>query len=153
MLNAQLSKFYDLIDQTRGHVGESAPRITDAIIAKAFPHTVKEAKNEGCDRHLREGVKSAVAKYLRKPKASDRQLKFSGIDTDVLPYVADLGAVSYYVPHGIDGGEYVSVPELCQDLDALEKARGFMRLKGMETLAEAKNLDRLHAYLRQRGKN
>lgn len=150
MLKSKLEQFYQLVDEARQTVGDNAPRITDEVIGRAFPRTCREADLEGCEGLLREGVKGAVVKYIRRPVKDDRQRTFNDIAEDVMPFVEPLQSVAYYVP-GEDGiGEYVGIPDLCHDLARLDAARKFMRLKGMETLAEADQLDRLYEYLIQR---
>ncbi len=143
MLKETLSHFYQLADQARVKFGDNAPRITDDVIEAAFPETVAASLTEGCDRIFREGVKNAVTKYIRKPSRDTRQRTFNDIDESLLPLVEPLGSVAYFVP-AIDGGEYIGVPDLCHDAEALNKARLFMRQKGEETLAEADKLDQLY---------
>lgn len=143
MLKETLAHFYELADQARARLGDSAPKITNDIIERAFPGTVTAAELEGCDRMLRDGVKNAVAKYIRKPPAEDRQRNFNDIADEFMPLVEKLGSVAYFVPDETGAGEYVGVPDLCYDRDALDAARRFMRLKGEETLAEADRLDDL----------
>lgn len=143
MLKEVLADFYALADQARAKFGDNAPKVTDDIIEAAFPQTVAAAHGEGCDRMFRDGVKNAVAKYIRKPAADSRQRTFDDISADLLPFAEKLGSVAYYVPC-TDGGEYVSVPDLCADVDRLDAARKFMRQKGDECIREAKRLDDLY---------
>lgn len=143
MLKETLSHFYQLADEARARFGDSAPKITDGIIDEAFPNTVSASLVEGCDRIFRDGVKEAVAKYIRKPGRDSRQRTFDDISPDLLPVVERLGSVAYFVP-AIDGGEYIGVPDLCHDEEKLNAARKFMRQKGEETLAEADKLDQLY---------
>lgn len=142
MLKEVLSHFYELADEARARFGDNAPKVTDDIIAAAFPETYASAEIEGCDRMLRDGVKNAVAKYMRKPNKDQRQRTFADISPELLPLVERLGSVSYYVPADT-GGEYVGVPDLCFDRDMLDAARKFMHLKSEETAAEARRLDDL----------
>lgn len=144
MLKEVLAEFYQLAEQARAKYGDHAPKITDDIIAAAFPETVAASEVEGCDRMLRDGVKSQIAKYIRKPRRDTRQRTFEDISDEFKPLVEVLGSVAYYVPCAT-GGEYVGVPDLCHDADALDAARKFMRMKGEETLAEADRLDQLFA--------
>jgi len=143
MLKETLAHFYALADQARAKVGDSAPRITNEIIEAAFPESMAAAELEGCDRMLRDGVKDAIAKYIRKPQSDTRQRTFEDIAEDLLPLVSNLGSVAYYVPAPDGGGEYVGIPDLCVDRESLDAARKFMRTKGEETLAEADKLDDL----------
>jgi len=142
MLKATLSHFYALADQARARFGDNAPHVTNDIIEKAFPETFGAALTEGCDRMFRDGVKDAVAKYIRKPSANVRQRSFDDIAPELLPLAKELGSVAYYVP-SLTGGEYVGVPDLCHDAAQLDAARKFMRTKGEECLREAKRLDDL----------
>lgn len=142
MLKETLADFYALADEARAKFGDNAPKITNDIIARAFPETVMAAETEGCDRMLRTGVKDAVQKYIRKPGQDTRQRSFADIDPEILPLVEPLGSVAYFVPSDT-GGEYVGVPDLCHDREKLDAARKFMRVKGEETLAEADRLDQL----------
>lgn len=143
-MNAKtLSHFYLLADTARAKFGDNAPKITDDILRKAFPDTVAASENEGCDKMLRVGVKSAVQQYIRKPLKDTRQRTLNDIDPDFLPVVEQLGSLAYFVPAD-DGGEYVGVPDLCHDRASLDAARKFMRIKGNETLAEADRLDQLY---------
>lgn len=142
MLKEVLADFYALADQARAKFGDNAPKVTDDIIEAAFPQTFAASHGEGCDRMFRDGVKSAVAKYIRKPAADSRQRTFDDISPDLLPFAQELGSVAYFVP-GEAGGEYVSVPDLCADVARLDAARKFMRQKGEECLREAKRLDDL----------
>lgn len=143
MLKETLSHFYALADEARSKFGGDAPKVTDAIIDAAFPETVAASMAEGCDRMLRDGVMKAVKSYIRKPKKDSRQRTFEDIAPELLPLVEPLGSVAYFVP-GVTGGEYVSVPDLCHDKDAMDAARKYMRLKGEETLSEADKLDQLY---------
>ena len=143
MLKAVLADFYALADQARAKFGDNAPKVTDDIIAAAFPETFAASMDEGCDRMFRDGVKEAVAKYIRKPAADTRQRTFDDIAPHLLPFAEKLGSVAYYVPTPT-GGEYVSVPDLCADISLLDAARKFTRQKGEETLREAKRLDDLY---------
>lgn len=142
MLKETLSHFYELADAARQKFGGDAPKITNDIISVAFPETVASAELEGCDKMLRDGVKTAVSKYIRKPGKDTRQRTFDDISPDLLPLVEPLGSVAYYVPSDI-GGEYVGIPDLCFDKDRLDAARKFMRMKSEETAAEADRLDQL----------
>ena len=144
MLKAKLSDFYEMVEHARSICGESAPLVTDAIIATAFPETVEAADREGCDKMLRNGVLEAVKKRLRTPKASDLQRSIFEIHPEILPYVEPLQSGAYYVP---GCAEYCDIAELCEDLVKLDAARKFTRQKGEETLAEAKRLDDLFAFL------
>jgi hypothetical protein len=144
MLKETLSHFYALADQARTTFRDSAPKVTDAIIDAAFPETVAASLTEGCHRMFREGVKEAVVKYMRKPCKHSRQRTFDDIAPKLMPLVEPLGSVAYYVPGRVGSGEYVSVPDLCHDQDALDAARKFMRRKGEETLSEADKLDQLY---------
>lgn len=149
MLKAKLQTFYELIDRARTKVGDSAPRITDEVIQQSFPRTCIEAEMEGCDQMLREGVKNAVAKYIRKPPQDERQRTFADLDPEILPLAKQLPSAAYFVPDD-QGGEYVSVPDLCFDIARLDGARAFMRRKGEEVLAEADRLDDLYRALAER---
>ncbi len=142
MLKKILAEFYEMIDQARGQHGGSAPRITDAIIKKAFPNTVAASEEEGCDGMLRNGVKQAVASYIRKPPEDPKQGHFSDVDERFLPLVNQLQSSAYYVP-SIDGGEYVHVNELIALPEKLRLACNFMEQKANETAEEAKRLRRL----------
>jgi hypothetical protein len=144
MLKSLLAEFYDLADQARAKFGDSAPKVTDEIIAAAFPETFAASTREGCETMFRNGVKEAVAKFIRKPAADARQRTFDDIASHLLPFAEKLSSVAYYVPTST-GGEYVSVPDLCADLAKLDAARKFTRQKGEETLREAKRLDNLYA--------
>ena len=144
MLKAVLADFYALADQARAKHGDSAPKVTDDIIARAFPETFAASQTEGCDTMFREGVKSAVAKYIRKPDTDTRQRTFDDIAPELMPLAMELGSVAYFVPV-TGGGEYIGVPDLCADLPKLDAARGYMRQKGEECLREAKRLDDLYA--------
>lgn len=143
MLKAVLAHFYELADEARAKFGDSAPKVTNEIIERAFPGTMAAATEEGCDRMFREGVINAVQKLIRKPGVDTRQRTLADIDPDFLPLVQELGSVAYYVP-SVDGGEYISVPDLCANPDKLDAARKFMRQKGEECLREAKRLDDLY---------
>lgn len=143
MLKETLGYFYELADQARARFGDNAPKVTDDIIERAFPETFAASLIEGCDRMFRDGVMNAVKKYIRKPSMDERQRTFDDIAPELLPFAQQLGSVAYYVPT-IDGGEYISVPDLCVDLDNLDAARKFMRQKGEECLREAKRLDDLY---------
>lgn len=143
MLKETLAEFYRLADEARAKFGENAPKVTDDIIEAAFPDTYAASLTEGCDRMFREGVKNAVAKYIRKPPQDERQRTFDDILPGVRPFAEKLGSVAYFVPT-VDGGTYVSVPDLCHDAAALDAARRFMRQKGDECLREAKRLDDLY---------
>lgn len=143
MLKAVLADFYALADQARAKFGDNAPRVTDDIIERAFPETFAASMQEGCDRMFRDGVKDAVAKFIRKPSVDDRQRSFDDIAPELPPLAQELGSVAYFVP-GLDGGEYIGVPDLCHDLPKLNAARAFMRQKGDECLREAKRLDDLY---------
>lgn len=149
MLKEQLSDFYGLVDQAREGCGENAPLITDAIINVAFPESVEASEREGCDKMLRNGVLEAVKKRLRRPAKVEAQTSIFDQYPDIVPYIEPLQSGAYYVPAG-DGGEYVSIAELCEDLAKLDAARKHTRRKGEETLAEAKRLDDLYAYLSSR---
>lgn len=144
MLKAVLADFYALADQARAKFGDNAPRVTDDIIERAFPETFQASQTEGCDRMFRDGVKDAVAQYIRKPGIDERQRTFDDIAPALLPLAMELGSVAYYVPSA-DGGSYIGVPDLCHDLTQLDAARAFMRQKGDECLREAKRLDDLYA--------
>lgn len=144
MLKETLGHFYELADQARARFGDNAPKVTNDIIERAFPETFAASLTEGCDRMFRDGVKDAVAKYIRKPGRDERQRTFDDIAPELLPFAQQLGSVAYFVPT-VDGGKYVSVPDLCAELDSLDAARKFMRQKGDECLREAKRLDDLYA--------
>jgi len=143
MLKETLADFYALADEARAKFGDAAPKITDGIIEAAFPETVAASLSEGCDRMFRDGVMEAVKKFIRKPTKDTRQRTFADISLELLPLVEPLGSVAYYVPSET-GGQYVSVPDLCHNQEALQAARTFMRVKGTETLAEADKLDELY---------
>lgn len=143
MLKETLSHFYELADDARARFGDNAPKVTDAIIEAAFPETFGAALTEGCDRMFRDGVKEAVTKLIRKPPQDDRNRSFNDIAPGLMPLASKLGSVAYFVP-ALDGGEYISVPDLCADPVALDGARRFMRQKGEECLSEAKKLDDLY---------
>jgi len=138
-----ISSFFEMIDDARSRLGGDGPKITNDIIAKAFPETVSAATDEGCDRMFREGVGRAVASYIRKPPLSKRQLTLNDVDPEFIPLIEDLGSDAYYVPAKAGGGEYFSIPDLCHDKDMFNSARKFMRQKGEETLTEANRLDAL----------
>lgn len=142
MLKEVLAEFYQLADQARAKFGDSAPKITNEIIGAAFPETFSASELEGCDRMFRDGVKNHVAKYIRKPGQDERQRSFNDIAEEFMPLVEVLGSVAYFVPSQT-GGEYIGIPDLCHDREALDAARKFMRMKGEETLAEADRLDQL----------
>ena len=143
MLKKTLMHFYELADKARIEHGDSAAKVTDAVIEEAFPDTTEASITEGCDRMFREGVLTAVKRYIRKPPADDRNLSFNDIDPDFLPIAQRLQSTAYFVPDET-GGQHISIPELCSNLSALDKARKFMRLKGNETLSEADTMDTLY---------
>lgn len=146
LLKETLSHFYQMADDARARLGESPAKITNDIIERAFPETVAASETEGCDRMFREGVLAAVKHYIRKPGEDTRQSSFEDIFPGLLPYVEALGSVSYYVPSGSGGeGVFMHVADLCQQPEALDAARKFMRLKALETSREADRLDDLYA--------
>lgn len=143
MLKQVLLPFYELINEARQRVGDSAPKIADAIIEQAFPETITAAEIEGCDRMLRSGVIDAIKTYIRKPPADDRQRTFEDIDPKFMPLVSRLQSTSYFVPSAY-GGEYVGVPDLIARPSLLKAAMEFMALKGRECLEEAQRMGELY---------
>lgn len=142
MLNKRLANFVELVWTAAASVGNSAPRVADAIIKKAFPQTVKEAEIEGAITMLRTGVINEVKSILRGSFGPEEQRDFSEIDEQFRPIVEHLKKKAYFVE---SAGEYVTVPRLIAEPDLLDDARKFMRRKGEECLAEADRLDELHA--------
>jgi len=147
MLRAKLEHFYSLVEQARDIHGDSAPKITDAVLEAAFPRTLVEAEEEGCEKFVRNGALEAIKRFIRKPPADERQRHFEDIDPELFPLVNRLASTHYFVPNGVHEGEHVGVAELCSDLGKLNAARKFMRQKGLECLGEADNLDLLYNHL------
>jgi len=142
MLKETLRHFYELADEARQKFGDNAPKVTDQIIDAAFPETTAAAEIEGCDRMLRDGVKSAVSKYIRKPSSDERQRSFNDISVEVMPYVEPLGSVAYFVPTST-GGDYVSVPDLCHNAEMLRSAWQYMQQMADYNQQEADRLKEL----------
>lgn len=139
MLNEKLRPFYDAVNVAIGSVGKNATKIADQVIQDAFPETSEAADREGADRMLRDGV----IKHLRKMLANGpiNQADFSDISPDFKRYVDRLHSHSHYVPIT---DEYEHVSRLIGNLEWLDSARKFKRMKGEETLAEAAALDDLY---------
>lgn len=142
MLNKRIAHFHELVWAAAHRVGKSAPRVTNEIIQRAFPRTVAEAELEGADKMLRTGVIEEVKDILRAQTHNyDLQADFAEINEAFQPIVKKLSSKSYFV-ESLD--EYVDVPTLINRPALLDDARQFLRRKGLETLAEAKLLDRLY---------
>jgi hypothetical protein len=143
MLNTKLALFHELVWKAVDRVGYSAAAITDAIIALAFPETVKVAEREGAFTMLRTGVNDAVRGVL-KTVPDERQIDFAQVDPQFRTILKRIGLknVRYYVE---SLGAHVPVPELMGKPSLLDDARKYMRRKGEECIAEATRLDELYA--------
>ncbi|OAN71264.1 hypothetical protein A8B82_21050 [Sulfitobacter sp. EhC04] len=150
MRKEQMTEFYVLADEAREIFGDSAPKITDEILREAFPKTMAAAEAEGCDKFLRHGAKSDISRYIRKPKASVRQLTFASLDPDLLPLVQVLNSVAYYVPNGAHEGTYYSVPELCHDEPKLTQAYQYKIMQRDHYADECRNLHVLLKKVREK---
>lgn len=146
MLNDRLARFHELVESARSRVGDSPPRITDEIMAVAFPRTSEEAWREGADKMLRRGVIGAVSEAIRRPARDARQRDMAEVEETFGATVAEtmrrLHSDAYYVP---SRGEQVAVLEMVEQPELLNEARTFMRQKGLECLEEARTLDDLYA--------
>ena len=142
MLRKRKAEFHELVWRAAAIEGDNAPRIADRIIGEAFPATARAAETEGADRMLRDGVIREVKRVLRGAGPDERQRDFHEIDPEFAPLVAPLRTHAYYVP---STEQYVEVPRLIADPDLLDEARRFMRMKGLECIAEADGLDSLYA--------
>ncbi|MFH5773604.1 hypothetical protein ACHFJ0_05080 [Paracoccus sp. NGMCC 1.201697] len=148
MLKPILLPFYEMIEDARQRLGDSAPKIADEVIERAFPGTMMNAEMEGCDRMLRVGIIEAIKDYLRKPPACERQRHFAEISEDFGRIAEKLKSDSYFVP-GLNGeGEYVLIKDLVAKPILLDAARKFMRQKGLECISEAQILDELYEAVR-----
>ena len=133
--------FTELVWEAVAVVGRSAPRIADYVFSKAFPQTVKSAEAEGAMKLLRNGGIVEVKRVLRTAPEGLDQSDFGQIDASFKPYVQSLQRPSYFVP---ELEEEILVAELIALPEYLDSARRFMRLKGVECLAEARRLDELY---------
>ena len=136
----RLPDFAEYVWDAASRVGRSAPRIVDAILIDVFPATSDAAETEGATRMLRNGCISEVKRVLRNPQDDFDQYDFEDIDPAFVPLVKQLQRPSYYMP---ERDEEVTVQELIASPALLDRARRFMRKKGLECLAEAACLDRL----------
>lgn len=142
MLNKRISDFHELVWKTAARVGNSAPKVVDEILRRAFPATTNAASDEGADKILRKGAISEVTRILKDTTDPNGQGDFADIDPAFHPLVKPLRSRTYYVE---SAGEYVSVPMLIADPALLDDARRYMRRKGEECIAEADRLDELFA--------
>lgn len=149
MLNKRKSNFAELVWTSAAVVGNNAPAVADRIIREAFPLTISEAEIEGAATMLRVGVIAAVKDVLKNGAVSDDTIDFSEIDPAFGKIARRLKSKTYFVEMR---NEYVSVAGLIRDPALLDDARRFMRRKGEECLAEAKNLDELYAAVTESSK-
>jgi hypothetical protein len=142
MLNTKLDLFRKLFWEAATSVGYSASAITDSVIGRAFPETVKAADQEGAYSMLRDGVMIFVRKLL-KSCPSAHQIDFGQIEPQFRTITKKIGLknVRYFV-ESLD--RHVDVPDLIKDPNLLDDARKFMRRKGEECIAEADRLDELY---------
>jgi hypothetical protein len=142
MLNSRIADLHEMVWDAATKVGNSPPRISDAIIETAFPRTYSEAKYEGADKILRNGLINEVNRIISKcapagAEQIDMAEKFPGFG-DI---IRSLKSRAYYV---VALGEKVPVENLINSPELLDDARKHMRQKGEECLAEADTLDQLY---------
>jgi hypothetical protein len=135
------SELTELINDAAATAGNSGPKIADRIIGIAYPETIEAAKREGCETYLRRGLIAHISRYLRRTNATPTQIDLSDVHPSFQPIARRLKSSAYYVP-SIE--EYVGIADLIGSLSQLNEARGYMRLKGVQCLAEARTLDQLY---------
>lgn len=140
MLTDRLELFRSLVWEHVAKVGSNPSKVTDAIMAQAFPLTVNAASEEGADGMLRNGVQSRVKQMIRHSEPA-RQLDFASINATYAPIAAKLKSNFYFV-ESLD--EQVPISKLIAEPELLDEARKFMRQKGVECLTEARTLDELY---------
>ena len=140
-MNEQTATFASRVWMIASSVGNSAPKITDVIMAETFPRTCQEARQEGALKMLRTGIIAEVKRILRNRDDGTGQRDFCDISPQFAPLIKVLKSRTYFVQ---SAQEYVPVPELIAEPGLLDDARRYMRLKGMECLAEADRLDALY---------
>lgn len=123
------------------NVGYSAPRITDEIIVKVFPRSLKELRKEGGDTIMRRGLIDHVTRALKGIAPQPNQGDFADIDSQFHSAVKLLHSNTYTVP---SLGVRVAVADLIRLPSYLDEARKFMRVKGSECFEEADRLDSLY---------
>jgi hypothetical protein len=142
MLQKRNADFAESVWRTSARLDTlSATRIADDMLGRSFPATLSAAEDEGASTMLRKGVIAAVKDVLASPVSSVAQADFASISSAFAPTVRTLKRPSYFVEAR---GEYVSVADLIREPVLLNDARGFMRRKGDECLAEADRLDQLY---------
>lgn len=142
MLKSHVHEFNDAVWTASASLGTmNAPRVTDDIISRLFPDTVRASNHEGAFSIFRNGVLVQVRKVLGAKVDDDGQMSIFDIDPRFRPFAEKLKRGSYYV-ESLD--EYVSLPRLIKEVTLLDDARKFLRRKGEETLAEANVLDQLY---------
>ena len=142
MLQKRNADFAEEVWRTSARLDSLSPtRIADDMIGRLFPVTLSAAEDEGAATMLRKGVVAAVKDVLASPSSHVAQADFASISPAFAPTVRTLKRPSYFVE---GRGEYVSIAELIREPALLNDARGFMRRKGDECLAEADRLDQLY---------
>lgn len=131
-----------LILDAANHLGvRSGPSVADHIIGTAFPKTLASAKEEGAEHILRNGLIAHVARVLRGTGGGVGQSDLAEVEASFGAYIKPLKSGSYFVP---SREEYVSVADLIATPSEMKEAETALRRHGLDCIAEADRLARLH---------
>jgi len=139
MTTTSKTAFVGAVLTLRDKIGGKADRITDSLLVTSFKETRIVAEQEGCHTMLRDGVRNAVGRILKKHRVEHQEATREPLLPEIQEHIEALNNHSLYVPDETGRGEFMDVHLLCSEKAYASKllaAGKHMILKQDEMISE-----------------